>query len=170
MSNKKPRIPEREVYKRRIDSLLKNPPSTKIDSPGSMELDSHWAKYACVLVSGYMEKSVKELLLSYSQLKSESKVSHYLDKSWPNSMNMNSNNIIAIVGKFDKKWEAEIADWLGDGDGIDSNASIINSIVKTRNNIAHGSEKITTGVTINSVTKQFKIAKGLISKIEEIIT
>lgn len=164
---RKVRIPDREVYKRRIDNFLKNPPSTKIDGPDSIELDAHWAKYACVLVSGYLEKSVKELLLNYAVLKSEQKVSFYIEKSWPNSMNMNSRNIIQIVGKFDAGWEIEIQDWLGTGD--QSNKSIIDGIITTRNNIAHGSEANTNGVTINSVTSQFETAKGLVAKLESLV-
>lgn len=166
-SRKRLQIPQREIYKRRIENLLKNPPSTKIEGPGSMELDSHWAKYTCVLVSGYMEKSVKEILMSYAQGKSENRVSHYVEKSWPNSMNMNTKNIVSVVEKFDVDWKREVISWLGSG--LDSNGSIIDSIVKMRNNIAHGDEKKTTGVTMNSVTTQFEIAKKLIAKLETLV-
>jgi len=164
---KKVRIPDREVYKRRIENFLKNPPSTKIDGPASIELDAHWAKYACVLVSGYMEKSVMELLLSYAILKSENRVSFYIEKTWPKSKNMNSTNVIALVGNFDAGWGIEISNWLGNGD--QSNKSIIDGIITTRNNIAHGSESNTNGVTINSVKSQFETAKGLITKLEDLI-
>lgn len=165
--NARTRISERETYKRRLESFLKNPPSTKISGPASIELDNHWAKYACVLVSGYLEKSVKEILHDYALLKSENRVSFYIEKTWPKSMNMNSKNIVAMLGKFDKNWEEEIQTWLGTGK--QSNSSAINSIVNTRNNIAHGSESKTNGVTMNSVSTQFDTAKALIAKLEDLI-
>lgn len=164
----KHRIPEREKYKLRLENFLQNPPSTKIEGPESIELDAHWAKYACVLVSGYMEKYVKEILHSYAVRKSENRISYYIEKTWPQSMNMNRENIIGLVGKFDADWEREIKTWLGKGEG--SKGSIINGIVKTRNNIAHGSEANTSGVTINSVSAQFETAKSLVQKLESMIS
>ena len=161
------RIPDREAYRRRLEDFLNNPPSKIIQDAASIQLDNHFAKYACVLVSGYLETSIKELLFNYSQLKSEDRISRYIGKAWPQSMNMNSTNITDIVGKFDPVWETEIKDWLGSG--VQSNRSVIDGIIKTRNNIAHGQESKTTGVSINSVSKQFSTAKGLVEKLEGLV-
>lgn len=168
MARNKTRPPDRVAYKARLKNLLDNPPSSQIDGPEGIQLDGHFAKYACVLVSGYLEASVKEVLYNYALIKSEGRIGFYVGKTWPNSMNMNSKNILEMLGKFDEKWEVEIQEWMDTG--APKHSGVIDGIVKNRNNIAHGSEAKTTGVSITSVRSQFEIASSLVAKLETMIS
>ena len=168
MARKKARSPDRVAYKARLKNLLDNPPSSQIEGPEGIQLDGHFAKYACVLVSGYLEASVKEVLYNYALIKSEGRIGFYVGKTWPNSMNMNSKNILDMLGRFDEKWAGEIQEWMDDG--APKNSGIIDGIVKNRNNIAHGAEAKTTGVSITSVRSQFEVATNLVAKLEEMIS
>ena len=156
--------PVRVKYRDRISSLLKKPALYDSDGVESLELQAHWAKYVCVLVSGYMEQSIKEIFLEYGSNKSVPAISHYIEKSWPTSKNMNYGNILDIFGKFDANWKHKVELWV---DADQSRKSEINGLISWRNFISHGNESNTNGVTLHAVTYKFKIACDLIDFLEK---
>lgn len=145
--------------------MLASPPVFGGDPSSSIEGQAQWAKYACVLVSGFIEQAMKEILLSYSSTKSAPAVHRYIEKTWPSSKNMNAGAIAEILGKFDQSWEKRFLEWLDES--IERKA-IINNIVAWRNNIAHGNESNTTGVTMSSVKNGFSCACKLIDFVENL--
>lgn len=161
------RQPERTKYRLRIESILKSPPKAEHELIGEMQTQAHWAKYVCVLVSGYLEQSVKEILLAHSAGKSAPRVSRYVERSWPISRNMSCANILEILNHFDEDWASKFDKWLKDEE---ERKGAINNLVSWRNNIAHGNEANTTGVTINSVTRSFKHACALVDLLDDLAT
>ena len=154
-------------YRKRIAHMLASPPIFGGEASSSIEGQAQWAKYVCVLVSGFIEQAMKEILISYSSRKSAPAVHRYIEKTWPSSKNMNVGAIAEILGKFDQSWEVSFLDWL--------NASIerkatINNIITWRNNIAHGNESNTTGVTMSSVKNGFSCACKLVEFVEELVS
>ena len=134
------------------------------------------AKYLAVLVSGYLEQAIKEILLQYVASISDKPVSKYIEDSWPISKNMTTNNIQNILNQFDENWAKEFSDWLKVIRNRDGKVNVredrkgdINSIVRWRNSIAHGKESNTTGVTLRSVQEKFSTIKDLVLLIEAMV-
>lgn len=161
------KIPDRIRYRKRIEFLLSSPTINQEYGNVSPETLAHWAKYVCVLVSGYMEQSIKEILLTHSNEKAAPSISRYVENSWPNSKNMKCDSIGEILGHFDIRWKSNFETWLAEDE---QRKQCINNIVTWRNSIAHGNESNTTGVTINSVSNCFKCACALIAFIENTVT
>lgn len=156
------RVADRVRYRDRIKDLLKKEISTAGDPGLESELQAHWAKYTCVLISGYLEQAIKEILLEHVATNSQSKVKRYVEKSWPRSKNMEAEAISKILGQFDDSWGEKFADWVKQ----DEHKKEINEIIKWRNDIAHGNEANTNNVTRGSVASKFKVACGLVDFIE----
>jgi hypothetical protein len=150
-----------DKYKSRITNLFDS--YDKVSDP---EDQAHNAKYLAVLVSGYLEQAVKEILLHYTSLGTRQQISKYIEKTWPISKNMNTENIEKILNQFDSKWSDEFKAWLRQEDRRKGH---INSIVEWRNSIAHGQESNTTGVTLVSVRNAFSTVSGLVSLIDTMV-
>lgn len=144
-------------YKSRITHLFK---SYQESDP---ESQSHNAKYLAVLVSGYLEQAVKEVLLHYASQGARPQISRYIEETWPISRNMKTENIEAILNQFSSSWGEEFQVWLSEKT---QRKGHINSIVQWRNSIAHGQESNTTGVTLVSVCNAFSSISELVSFIE----
>lgn len=144
-------------YKSRIAHLF------KFYEDSEPESQAHNAKYLAVLVSGYLEQAVKELLLHYAFQGARPQISNYIEETWPISRNMNTKNINDILGQFNSTWSEDFLFWLEQDDNRKSN---INSIVRWRNGIAHGQESNTTGVTLVSVRNAFSTISDLVSFID----
>jgi hypothetical protein len=129
------------------------------------EVKAHWAKYVCVLVSGYIEQSVKEILLEHAESKSSPRIVSYVTRTWPSSKNMACTAISEILQHFDVDWQKSFDDW----SSKDERKKEINEIISWRNNIAHGKESSTNNVTINSVGIKFNTACSLIDFLEGVV-
>lgn len=168
-----------DKYKSRITHLFK----LYADNTNT-ETQAEDAKYLAVLVSGYLEQAIKEILLEYASSLSATSVAKYIKDSWPTSKNMNTSNIESILKQFNEDWAKEFSDWLAtcnepysNGEGtvsrrrpkkIDRKGDI-NSIVKWRNHIAHGQEAKTTNVTLVSVKDKFSTVRDLVSLVEGMV-
>lgn len=156
--------PDRTRYRRKLATMLRSPPTfSDDDGMSSIERQAHWAKYSCVLVSGFVEQAVKEILVSHAHLKSAPHVGRYIENTWPSSKNMNVGNISNILANFDDRWKTSFDTWLTDAD---ERKATINNLISWRNNIAHGKEGNTTGVTIASVNTSFECACKFIDFLE----
>lgn len=145
-------------YKARIIDLFEE--AGKEKDTGSQ---AHKAKYLAVLISGYLEQAIKELLLHYTSQGTRSQISRYVEETWPKSRNMNADNINTILHQFHVIWSDEFLAWLDED--VDRKKHI-NSIVSWRNGIAHGQESNTTGVTLVSVRSAFTTITDLVSWID----
>ncbi|MFC7380088.1 HEPN domain-containing protein [Brevundimonas sp. GCM10030266] len=130
-----------------------------------LERQAHWAKYISVLTSGYLEQSLKEVLLDHSSRTASPRVARYVEQSWSNSRNMNTEAICTLLGRFDGNWRASFEAWLIEDE---KRKGCINAVVDSRNKIAHGEESNTTGVTMHTVSERFQCACGLVDLVEEL--
>jgi len=157
----------RSKFRQRLDHLFGMPlsnPNAPIATLTSLE--SNWAKYLCVLASGYLEQSIKEILIDYATRSAQPQIVRYIDKSWSNSKNMKWNIIVKVLDQCSVDWGKNMKIWF---DADESRKSHINSLVSWRNDIAHGNDANTTGVTMYSVGEGWKTAKKTIQKVEEIV-
>jgi hypothetical protein len=111
------------------------------------ELTSHFARYLCVLVSGFAEQSSKELVTHYCRLRSEARIQRYVGKQLKRLRNIDKEKLKQLVESFDPKWWQDLASRFPD------ELEAFDSVATLRNNISHGGE---SGVTLNTMKQYFK--------------
>ncbi len=129
--------------KQRLAALM-----MKIDGAGlEPELISHYSRYLCVLVSGYAEQSVKELISQYCRNKANSEIQQYVGRQMRLLRNIDYEKLRELVESFNVDWwrelEASRADEL----------EAFGSVAAVRNNVSHGGD---AGMTMGTVRQYFQ--------------
>lgn len=150
------RINERDKYYIRLENMLDR-------EPENLEDQAHWAKYICVLINGYLEQSIRELILEYVFIHTNNVTLQYIDKSWPRPLNLRCRPFGKFLEKFNKVWSIEFRRWLDENDQYEKE---LDAIVSSRNNIAHGKEANATNVTLPFVKKKLMVANELVKFLE----
>ncbi len=143
-------------HKQKLDSLFEK---TK-DLDSDPELISHWSRYLCVLVSGFVEASVRTLIADYASARSAPQIAHFVGNELKMFTNAKVNKILDLVAEFDKGYRENLANSLSDEikDAVDS-------VVSNRHLIAHGGD---VGIGINAVTKYYSLVVKAIEELEKI--
>lgn len=159
-------IPDRVRYRERIENLIDEFQAAAGVDISEIEMRAHWAKYICILVSGYLEQSVKEIVMEYADKVSVPRIRKYVLKTWADSRNMRFQAIQEILDNLDEKWAAEFDQWLQQKD---ERKKEINEIIAWRNYIAHGKEFNAHNVTLVSVKTKFIIACDLVNFLDDLV-
>lgn len=147
----------REVvrYKQELDALF-----TKISSfPEDAEIRSHWARYLCIRVSGFLEVAVRSIYSKYAKDKAAPFVANYIEKQLSSFQNPNMEKILNVSRAFNPEW-ADTLEKIVEGEIKDS----IISIVATRHKIAHGDN---VGITYAKMQGYYKNAVKLVELLEQ---
>lgn len=122
-------------------------------------LTAHWARYLCVLVSGFVENSLRELLRKYATAKSHKDVACFVGKRLNRFSNAKMGAILSLMDEFGSDHKKHI-----ESIALDVEKDAINSVVANRHQIAHGRD-----VQIGMATLQnyYKEILKVIEKIEE---
>jgi hypothetical protein len=123
------------------------------------ELQSHWARYLCVLVSGFLETSVRTLYYEYAKKKSGPLVSNYVESQLSWFQNAKMEKILQVTRDFSPAWEESLRD-ATKGQLKDS----VDSVVANRHKIAHGES---VGISFSHITQYYKDAVKVVELIEE---
>jgi hypothetical protein len=118
------------------------------------EFLAHWAKYICILTSGLIEESVKNLIFDYVENKSTPQLSRYINDSIKRIANLNTEKIEKLLNSFNENWAIEFKTNLSE-----SQKTAFDSIVALRNQIAHGKN---VGVTFPRVKDYYLDIKDAI--------
>ena len=102
------------------------------------ELQSEFAKYLCVLVSGFLEQAVRDILLSYASLNSDQIVTRYVEGTVDRT-NLNAQRLGELVGLFSSDWQKELNAYV-----VDERRAALGNIRANRNAIAHGGDSTIT--------------------------
>lgn len=97
------------------------------------EVQSDFARYLCVLTSGYVEQAVYILFLEYSREGTKQRVFRYVTSNLEWFMNPSAEKIANLLGSFDPVWREEF-ETLIEGQRKEA----LNSVVALRHAIAHG--------------------------------
>lgn len=149
----------RHTYSARLTALAQK-------TPGEPDEQADWAKYLSVLVSGYLEQALKEILLDFAGRQNAARLQNYITGTWPESRNMKPANIKEILNHFDQSWASKFDEWIA---ARDQYKSEISSLITSRNDIAHGKEANTTNVTLRSTRNRLRIALELVEFLEILI-
>jgi len=155
-----------ERQKRRLDDLFQKAEDLFIRSRElkdkditDSELQSHLAKYLCVLVSGYIETSLRAIYSEYAADKANPAVANYVSSRLRSFRNPNTERILQLARAFDSQWATELEERIEQ----DELADAINSIVTTRNSIAHGEN---VGITYIRIREYYSKAVELVDLIQ----
>jgi hypothetical protein len=146
-------------YKRQLDDLF-----TKVSSLDSdFEMQSHWSRYLCVRVSGFLEIAISTIYKNYAREKAAPFVVNYVEKQLSGFQNPKMERILNITKSFSPEWAKEIELELIEKAEIKTS---IDSIVELRNKIAHG-DNSNSSITYIRVKNYYNNALKLIELIEE---
>ncbi len=100
---------------------------------GDAELLSDFARYLCVLVAGFLEQAVVELVLEHVRTHSGVSVQRHLEGRLRRFTNANTQRIRDILGSFDSDWRIDLERYL-----VDEYKDAVDSVVDLRHRISHG--------------------------------
>lgn len=143
-------------YKDKLDDLFKKASVLS----GDLSLQSHWARYLCVLVSGFLEVAVGAIYTEFAQKHSDKSITNYVSNNLERFTNPNMEKIIGLTSTFEKTWGESLRDKTK-GKLKDS----VDSICANRNRIAHGEN---AGVTYVQIYNWYQDAVKVIEILENI--
>jgi len=125
------------------------------------EIKAHYARYLCVLTSGYLEESIRIIISNYVLRRSPQTLSNYINVSTKNLTNLKTEKISLFLASFDNEWKEKFEDLL-----TDEEKDSVDSVVANRHQIAHGKN---VGVSYVRVEKWYKNVKLVVGKISTIV-
>lgn len=146
---------EARQNKQRLDALF----SQISNFSGDIELQSHWARYLCVLVSAFLETSVLAVYSEYASKRAKPDVASFVRSRLKGFQNPNMNKILDLTGAFNPEWKTQLR---AATEGEPKEA--VDSIVANRNKVAHGES---VGITYSRIQGYYTNAVKVIELIDK---
>jgi len=142
--------------KQRLDNTFKRASGIKED----LELSADFARYLCVLVSGFLEQAVIEILFEYTRQRSAESIQRYVGSKLRRFTTANAQNVTDLVGSLDPDWQVDLRAYL-----VDEHKDAVDSVVNIRHAVAHGRF---VGVTMASVNRYYQRVKEVVDHIADL--
>lgn len=127
---------------------------------GDAELLSDFARYLCVLVSGFLEQAVIELVLEHVRTRSDISIQRHVEQGLRRFTTANTQRIIELLGSFDSDWHIDLEKYL-----VDEYKDAVNSVIDLRHTISHGRS---VGVTMARVQDYYVRVKHVVEHIADL--
>jgi len=141
--------------KQKIDAIFDLVMQFKADE----ELLAHWAKYLCVLTSGFIENSFRIILTRYAKDKASPQVSNYVESCIKGITNLNEERIAQMLGAFSSEWRERFYQ-----KRTEIQKSAIDSVIANRHLIVHGRS---VSLTLTRMKDYYKEVVKAITLIDE---
>lgn len=148
-------------HEHRIDILFQK--AAAITDPADQ---AHWAKYLCVLVSGYIEESLRTLLEQYALTRAAPVIQNYVSRSIGDITNCSINKMRSILARFSHEWEVDFQVRLETHRNADQLKNAVDSVVANRHEIVHGRQ---VGLRYASIVKFWGNVKVVIGMLDSVI-
>jgi hypothetical protein len=149
-------------HRQKIDALF-----NKVSSISDLADQGEWSRYLCILVSGYIEESLRILLETYSENHAAPYIQNFVCKEIERITNCKTNRVIDILCKFNPAWGNDFTNQIAAKSSITNEIKdSIDSIVTTRHAIAHGKS---IGLSYSRVLNYYKNVKKAVEVLENII-
>lgn len=125
------------------------------------ELRADFSRYLCVLVSGYLEQSIRNATAAYVENRAHPSVANFVIRATSRLTNLDADKIKDHLLKFEPSWQSVLDVLLAD-----EAKDAINSVVALRNSIAHGQPADVTAVR---VIRYYKQIARVISELENLL-
>lgn len=148
----------REVsrLKARLDATFSRAPTPASDP----EVQADYAKYLCVLVSGFFESAIVALIFEYVGRRSAPEVVSFVERELKFWTNPNAEKISLLFGAFSADWRKSIDEYV-----VDERRDSVNSLVALRHKIAHGES---VGTTMHQIKEHYKAICNVVSFLAEL--
>ena len=90
------------AHRQKIDNLFE-----KVACFEEPAIKSEWSKYLCILVSGFIEESLRVLLEKYCENKATTNIQKFVGKKIDNITNCKAKKINDILLEFSSDWANE---------------------------------------------------------------
>lgn len=136
---------------------------TRINSLPSdnFELRADFARYLTVLVYGYLEQSVQQLLITYIAQSSPPPVARYAESQLERRRNIKANTLLQLLEEFDIEWRNACEDKLDE-----RRRTAIDTVTNNRNQIAHGKS---VGITFATINRDYQEIKQTVQDLRELL-
>lgn len=141
----------------RLDATFARAPDPTADP----EFQADFAKYLCILVSGYLESALCALLLGYAQSRSSREVASFVERQLGPWTNPKAEKIIDLFGSFNQDWRDNLTAYL-----VDQRKDSVNSLVALRHKIAHGES---VGTSLSQIKSHYRNANEVISHVSDLV-
>lgn len=135
----------------RLDATFARVPSSSAD----LEIQADYAKYLCVLVSGFFENAIVALILYYAEQRSAPEIASFVERQLDRWTNPNSEKIAALFGSFNTDWRETLEGYL-----VDERKDSVNSLIALRHKIAHGES---VGTSLSQVKAHYKVIMEVVN-------
>lgn len=118
--------------------------ATAAATKGDIELQAHWARYVCILTSGFLENSIKEIVGNYVDSQVSKPVADYVKRNMTTLRNPKADKFVEVTASFKPDEKDAFQSF------VDSSfrKEAIDNIMKNRHKIAHGRDSNITLSTI----------------------
>ena len=110
-----------------------------------------------MLVSGYLEKSVSELVLDHARRNGGATLQRFVEYETRRFTNANSQKLLNLVGSFHPDWRRTLETFM-----VDDIKDAVDSVVSLRHRIAHGG---TVGITYQRIGGYYERVKKVVGQI-----
>lgn len=131
----------------RINNLIS---STNESTKESLELQSHWAKYICVLTAGFLENAIAQVYSDFAKQCSPEFIHRHISQYVSKIQNPKSTKFVEVAKSFKVEWGQELEIFIDDK----GRSEAIGNIMKNRHLIAHGKSSQITLVQIKEYLKR----------------
>ena len=136
------------------------------DRARGLNADAHllsdFARYLCVLVSGFVEQATIELLLEYVRIHSEPRIQSYVECRVRRLSNLNTPKLINVLCSFDQEWRSKLEMFI-----VNEYKDALDGLVDLRNTVAHGG--YAGGVTLSRIDGYYVRIKKIIKRIADLL-
>jgi hypothetical protein len=140
--------------RQRLDDLFK-----RAKSLADPEIQSHCSRYLCVLVSGFLENSVRLTYSEYAHSRADISVADFVESRLRQFQNPKMGTIVDLAGGFSQEWRRRL-----ETDTKGRLAESVNSIVDNRHKIAHGES---VGLTLHTLTQYYNDALKVVDLLRQ---
>jgi c-di-AMP phosphodiesterase-like protein len=150
-------------HKTRLDSLF-----VQVSKVTEINAQGEWAKYLCVLSSGYLENSLRILFTNYISVHSNLTVQRFIEPNISSLTNCKNGKIVKYLEQFNPNWSMDYLHKI-EAESIIPNQikDSVDSLVQNRHDIAHGKN---VGIGYVRVKEYFDLAHKVITIIDGILT
>jgi hypothetical protein len=149
-------------HKQKIDELF-----SSVSTVTNPQDQSEWAKYLCVLVSGFIEQSIRVLLEEYCKKRADLTIQKYVIRQIGDITNCKTNKIREILGKFSDGWKSDFDREIeAKSRVIDQIRNSLDSVVANRHDIAHGKS---VGMSYSTISRWYDSVKVAVDVLEDIV-
>ena len=125
------------------------------------ELLADFARYLVILVSGFLENALVEIVLDHARKGSRPSVQRFVQSRLKGQTNMKCQRILDLLGSLDETWRKELEGFL-----VDEKKDAVDSVIALRNAVAHGEHA--GGVTVSRISGYYQQIQLVVRKVADL--